>query len=254
MPRGPHSARAKEIVATLEAGNLRSDEVFAAFADLDALPAEIVRDALGAWIGPTPAPPALRLHTHGTVVRDADVLDLGPIADEQLRLAGRSWDGVDLAPEERLDGEVEGSFAGTLERRVLANTDEKELFDVLRFADDAGVVFRAGTAEIVALIAYGRVEMRDARVRTAIEEALDEAAVLPFGAGVAIGARERSDRESVIGARERSDEDERATVEAEAEAAPPKKKRAPAKKKTSAAAKKTTATKKKSAAKKKSAS
>src|SRR5439155_8197782 len=107
-------------------------------------------------------------------------------AEEQLRIAGKSWDGLDLAPEERLDEEVDGNFAGTLERRVLASTvegSEVPLFDVLLFAGDAGVVFRAGTPEIVALIAYGRVEMRDVRTRTAIEDALAEAAVLPFGEG-----------------------------------------------------------------------
>jgi hypothetical protein len=42
------------------------------------------------------------------------VLDLGPIAEEQLRIAGRTWDGLDLEPEERLDGEREDTFAGTL--------------------------------------------------------------------------------------------------------------------------------------------
>ena len=103
------------------------------------------------------------------------MLDLGPVAEEQLRLAGKSWDDADLAPEERLDGELEGSFAGTLERRVLADADapgDAPLFDVLLFAEDSGVVFAAGTTKVVALIAYRRVEMRDRRTRVAIEEAI----------------------------------------------------------------------------------
>ena len=81
------------------------------------------------------------------------------------------------------------SFAGTLEHRVLGDSDAPEappLFDVLLFAEDAGVVFAAGTTKIVALIAYRKVEMRDRRARVAIEQALAappddaEAAVQPM--------------------------------------------------------------------------
>jgi hypothetical protein len=109
------------------------------------------------------------------VVKDADVLDLGAVAEEQLRLAGKSWDGVDLPPEERLDGELEGSFAGTLEHRVLADAErpgDLPMFDVLLFAGDAGVVFRAGTVDRVGFVADGRVEMADRRARAAVQEAL----------------------------------------------------------------------------------
>jgi hypothetical protein len=130
--------RARAIVASLSAGEPSSEEVFAAFAELDALPPDTVRDALGSWVGPPPDPAELDDATrraHGLpsrplrlrtleVVRDADVLDLGPVAEEQLRIAGKSWDGVDREPEERLDGEIEGSFAGTLERRVLAADED----------------------------------------------------------------------------------------------------------------------------------
>jgi len=99
-----------------------------------------------------------------SVVNDADVLDLDPVATEQLRVAGKSWDGNDLEPAERLDGEIEGTF-GTLEHRVLADTDhERPMFDVLRYAGDAGIVFRAGTIDVVAMIAYGIVETRDRHV------------------------------------------------------------------------------------------
>lgn len=146
-----------------------------AFFELDALPPEEVRDALARWVGPLPDPPVrpLRLRTI-SVAKDADVLDLGPIAEEQLRLAGKSWDDADLAPEERLDGELEGSFAGTLERHVLADAEAPDtpLFDVLLFLEDSGVVFAAGTTRIVALIAYRKVELRDRRTRVAIEEAI----------------------------------------------------------------------------------
>jgi len=190
---------AREIVASLrsEAPTL---DVFEAFWELDRLPIDEVRDALAPWVGPDPdrhrldaatcvarGIPArpLRLRTLSTT-KDADVLDLGPVAEEQLRLAGMSWDGADRPPEERLDGELGGSFAGTLEHRVLGDSDAPEeppLFDVLLFAEDAGVVFAAGTTRIVALIAYRKVEMRERRARLALEQAIaaptDVAAVHP---------------------------------------------------------------------------
>jgi hypothetical protein len=183
----PH--RARDIVASLRADESSAPDVFDAFWELDKLPIDEVRDALTAWVGPEPdrnrldtatclarglpaRPLRLRLLS---VTKDADVLDLGSMAEEQLRLAGKSWDGVDLAPEERLDGELEGSFAGTLERRVLADADapgDTPLFDVLLFAEDAGVVFAAGSTKIVALVAYRKVELRDRRTRVALEEAI----------------------------------------------------------------------------------
>ena len=187
--------RARAIVASLRAGEPSSEEVFAAFEELDGLPVEVVRSALGAWIGPVreqdpvddatrlarnlPSRP-LRLRTLA-IVKDADLLDLGPIAEEQLRLAGLSFDGADLPAEERLDGEMEGSFAGGLEHRVLADADaqrEQPLFDVLLYAEDAGVVFRAGTTDLIGMISYGSVEMSDRRARAAIQEALASTSVV----------------------------------------------------------------------------
>ncbi|MBK6696709.1 MAG: hypothetical protein IPG50_31635 [Myxococcales bacterium] len=186
--------RPQAIVAPFNTGKVDVTEIFGAFAELDALSEELVQSELGAWLGPVPNLDAmdnrerraqglplrpLRL-TAVSVATDADVLDLGPIAEEQLRLAGKSWDGQDLAPEDRLDGELEGSFAGTLERRVLADADAKRntpLFDVLLFADDAGIVFEAGTTRQVALIAYRKVEMKDGRTRRAIEDAIGVPAV-----------------------------------------------------------------------------
>jgi hypothetical protein len=180
--------RAAAILERLRSSDSGSADVFEAFGDLDALPADVVHEALGAWLGPQPdlgrmdnatrlvqglPLRPLRLRTIA-ITTDADVLDLGPVAEEQLRIAGKTWDGVDLAPEERLDGELQGSFAGTLVRRVLADEDAPTiaLFDVLTFAEDSGLVFEAGTTRQLALITYGKVEMRDARTRSAIEDAL----------------------------------------------------------------------------------
>lgn len=183
---------ADAIVARLRSEPETSDEVFTAFAELDALPEDVVRDALEPWLGSAPdverlddatraahgfPPRKLRLRTLA-LVKDADVLFLGSVAEEQLRIAGRSWDGVDLEPEERLDEETEHSFAGTLEHRTLAADDDEAgtpLFEVMRFLGDAGVIFRAGTVVPIGYIADGRVEVADARIRAALEEALQDA-------------------------------------------------------------------------------
>lgn len=180
---------ADEIVARLRSEPETPDEVFTAFAELDALPEDVVRDALEPWLGSAPDVerlddatraahgfPArkLRLRTLA-IVKDADVLFLGSVAEEQLRVAGRSWDGADLEPEERLDEETEHSFAGTLEHHTLAGADDDAgtpLFEVVRFLGDAGVIFRAGTVVAVGYIADGRVESADARIRAAVEDAL----------------------------------------------------------------------------------
>jgi hypothetical protein len=179
--------RAAAIVASLP--KLSGEEVFAAFEELDQLPTDVVKKALASETGPAPEldrlddairrahglpPRPLRLRTI-TRVRDADIFDVGDAAEEQLRIAGKAWDGNDLAAEERLDGEQEGSFAGTLEYRVLADADGPR-FDVLTYAEDAGSIFRAGTADLVGAIAYGVVEMKDKRARVAIQDAL----ALPF--------------------------------------------------------------------------
>ncbi|MBX3208744.1 MAG: hypothetical protein KF764_27175 [Labilithrix sp.] len=185
------ATRAQAIVASFD--RLSSEEVFEAFEELDALPPDVVRDALAASTGPAPdlerldeatrrahglPPRALRLRTI-SVVKDADIFDLGEVAEEQLRLAGKAWDGRELAAEERLDDEVEGSFAGTLEHRVLAEAGgaNAALFDVLLYAGDAGSIFRAGTSELVGAIAYSTVEMKDRRARSAIQAALEAPAL-----------------------------------------------------------------------------
>ena len=182
-PQGVDADRAREILSSLD--RLSSEEVFAAFEELDALPRDVVRAVLAVSTGPVPDPEllddairrahgfpprALRLQTIA-IVKDADIFDIGPIGEEQVRLAGKSWDGRDLAAEERLDEEIEGSFAGTLEHHTLAEAG-KPLFDVLRYAGDAGAIFRAGTAELVGAIAYDTVEMKDRRARLAIQDAL----------------------------------------------------------------------------------
>jgi hypothetical protein len=179
--------RAAAIVESLP--TLSGEQVFEAFEKLDDLPPAVVKEALTPSTGPAPdldrlddmtrrahgfPPRPLRLRTVA-IVRDADIFDLGPVAEEQLRTAGRAWDGADLSAEERLDGEADGTFAGTLEHHVLCDADAPgvvPMYDVLLYANDAGSIFRAGTTELVGAIAYGTVEMKDRRARSAIQHAL----------------------------------------------------------------------------------
>lgn len=180
--------RASAVVAAL--GNEPSAEkVFEAFEELDELAPEVVRQELAAWLGPSSDPEALddatrRAHKMPpralrlaivSVTRDADLFDLGDVAEEQLRLTGKAWDGQDLAPEERLDGEIEGSFAGSLEHRVLADASDKAarpLYDLVLHDGGNGIVFHAGTTRVAAMLADGVVETRDARARAALAENL----------------------------------------------------------------------------------
>ncbi|MBX3232180.1 MAG: hypothetical protein KIT84_19305 [Labilithrix sp.] len=176
----------------MSAGTATSDEVFAAFEELDRLPAEVVRQALEPWTGPAPDVERLddtmrRLHRLPprtpaletlASVRDADVLDLGPVAEAQLRIAGKTWDGQDLEPEERLDGERDDSFAGTLERRVLGEGG-RPLFDVMLFGEGSGVIFAADRTDVAGVLVDHRVEMRDRAARTALEQALTRAPSIP---------------------------------------------------------------------------
>ena len=268
--RAEPSRLAQAIVEKLGAGLASSEEVFAAFAELDALPPEVVRKAMDPWVGPAPDPERLddatrRAHglpprrlvlkTHA-IARDADLFDLGPVAEAQLKLAGKSWDGLDLEAEERLDGEVEGSFAGTLVRRVLGDGHTPR-YDVLTFADGAGVVFRADTTDVLAFIADGRVETRDRQLREAVEAALAQDEVAPREPEVHIAkaepaAVEVAQEAPVEDDHEDDGEDEDEEEEEEAAVAAPAKKRAAAKKTAAKApaAKKTAAKAKEPAAKK----
>lgn len=253
--RAEPSSLAQAIVEKLGAGLASSEEVFAAFAELDALPPEVVRKAMDAWVGPAPDPERLddatrRAHglpprrlvlkTHA-IARDADLFDLGPIAEAQLALAGKSWDGLDLPAEERLDGEVEGSFAGTLVRRVLGDGHTPR-YDVLTFADGAGVVFRADTTDVLAFIADGRVETRDRQLREAVEASLAQDGVAPREPVLEVAKSEPAAVDVAQEAAVDADDHDETADEAEVVAAPVKKR---------AAARKTAA--KKTAAKKTSA-
>jgi hypothetical protein len=263
-------ARARAIVARLSEGTASSDEVFAAFEELDHLPPDVVRGALEPWTGPAPDLERLddqvrRAHrlplrtprlTVLDSVRDADVLDVGELAEQQVRIAGKTWDGQDLDAFERLDGEREDSFAGALERRVLGEAG-KALYDVILFGDGAGVFFRAGTTSVLGVIADHRIETTDRPARLALERALggppasveavqQEQLALPLAEPAAEAPVAEEPPPEPAPKKKRASVKKKAAAAATASAAAPKKKKA-----ASAAAPKKT--KKKAAAKKKKA-
>lgn len=238
-----------------------AERVFEAFEELDELAPDVVRAELATWLGPSSDPEALddatrRAHKMPprplrlaivSVTRDADLFDLGPVAEEQLRLTGKAWDGQDLAPEERLDGEIEGSFAGSLEHRVLADasdTSARPLYDVVLHDGGNGIVFHAGTTRVAAMLADGVVESRDARARAALAQNLAEAPGAPTAEPVALSA-------VVEAAAPEAEPDVEATEAEEPEAEEPEAEEAeaPAKPKKRAAAAKKPAAKKATAAK-----
>jgi hypothetical protein len=258
-------ARARAIVARLSEGTASSDEVFAAFEELDRLPPDVVRGALEPWTGPAPdlerlddqvrRAHRLPLRTPRLTVlesmRDADVLDAGDIAEQQLRIAGKTWDGQDLDAFERLDGEREDSFAGTLERRVLGEGG-KALYDVLLFGEGAGVFFHAGGTKVLGIIADHRIETTDRPTRIALEHALggppasvepvqQEQLALPLAESPV--AEEPAAEEP-----EPAPKKKRASVKKKAAASAPKKKKAASAAAPKPKKKKATAKKKKSAA------
>ncbi|MBS2017919.1 MAG: hypothetical protein JST00_33900 [Deltaproteobacteria bacterium] len=251
---------AKAVIAAL-GHDASSERVFEAFEMLDGLSPELVRTELAEWLGPAADPEALDDATraaHGmpprplrlraaAVTKDADVLDLGAIAEEQLLVAGKSWDGEERDAFERLDGEVEGSFAGTLEHVSLVDAESgAPAYDLIRYLGAHGVVFHTGTICIAAHLADGLVETTDARLRRALESALASAP-----------AEARAEAEPKAQAKAAAEPEATAEPEAEPAKAPKRKaaakastKRTSAKAAAKAATKTTTKTTKRSSAEK----
>lgn len=109
---------------------------------------------------------------------------LSDIQREQLRLAGKAYDGEDLPAEARLASEEpeeeEGSFLGfcALWRVV---DGERHLYDAWLCMVDSGTIFRANTTEAVAEIIQFGLECEDEGIRMALGPAMVEAKLLPRG-------------------------------------------------------------------------
>ena len=92
---------------------------------------------------------------------------------EQLRFAGKEFDGQDLDAEERLavDG-GESSFAGLIQFRTIADAKGKPVYDALLFMGDAGIVFETGTTERVGALSEGELVVGDRTLREALHRVL----------------------------------------------------------------------------------
>jgi len=117
-----------------------------------------------------PAPIVLRVTS---IRRLRDVTELGPIEREQLRIAGKAWDGRDLSPDRRV-GSSEEAFGGVLELRAFSDAAGSPRYDAWLYAGDSGSYFLAGSTTEIGGMIQGSVELNgpaDAALRDALQEA-----------------------------------------------------------------------------------
>lgn len=110
---------------------------------------------------------------------------LTPIERDQLRVAGKLYDGEDLAVEVRLvpvapDDYMEGSFGDSCTLWRVVDGDAVR-YDAWFYMGDAGTLFRAGTSDDVACVIQGGLQCDDPAVRTRLGAAMVEAGLLPRG-------------------------------------------------------------------------
>lgn len=96
--------------------------------------------------------------------------ELTEIQREQLRLAGKAWDGMDLPPEERLaeDG-GESSFTGLIQFRTLADPKGNPRYDALLYMGDSGTIYETGTTERVGQVIQGSLHVPDRLLKEALQ-------------------------------------------------------------------------------------
>jgi hypothetical protein len=108
------------------------------------------------------------------------VEELNPTEREQLRVAGRFYDGDDRSAAERLAGGVvegDGSLFDTELWKVVDG--DRHLYDAWFYMGDSGTFFRAGTTEDVAMVIQGGLECEDPVIRGQLGPAMVEASLLP---------------------------------------------------------------------------
>jgi hypothetical protein len=108
------------------------------------------------------------------------VEELNPIEREQLRVAGKYYDGDDRPVEDRLAGGVvegDGSLFDTELWKVIDG--DQHLYDVWLYMGDSGTFFRAGTTEDVAMVIQCGLECEDRELRAQLGPAMVEARLLP---------------------------------------------------------------------------
>jgi len=108
------------------------------------------------------------------------VEELSPMEREQLRVAGKFYDGDDRPVEDRLAGGVvegDGSLFDTELWKVVDGRDH--LYDAWFYMSDSGTFFRAGTTEDVAMVIQCGLECDDPDIRAQLGPAMVEAKLLP---------------------------------------------------------------------------
>jgi hypothetical protein len=110
----------------------------------------------------------------------SSVDELSPIEREQLRVAGKFYDGDDRPVEDRLAGGVvegDGSLFDTELWRVVDG--RHHLYDAWFYMSDSGTFFRAGTTEDVAMVIQCGLECDDPDIRSQLGPAMVAAKLLP---------------------------------------------------------------------------
>lgn len=99
--------------------------------------------------------------------------DLREADADQLAVAGKAWDGLELPADARLEGAgAEASMVESLEIRRLADASGKHLYDAILVGGDSGTIFAAGTTDVIASIVQGAVQTTDDALGAALDEVL----------------------------------------------------------------------------------
>jgi|GEM_PF-3203650 len=109
--------------------------------------------------------------------------ELTPIEREQLRVAGKRYDGEDLPAETRLvpigpDDYMEGSFAASCTLWRIVDGD-RHVYDAWFYMGDSGTFFVAGTSEDVAAVIQCGLQCNDRALRLLLGPGMVDAGLLP---------------------------------------------------------------------------
>lgn len=110
----------------------------------------------------------------------SSVEELSPMEREQLRTAGKFYDGDDRPPEDRLAGGVQEGDGSLFDTELWKVVDgDRHLYDAWLYMGDSGTFFRAGTTEDVAMVIQSALECEDPEIRAQLGPAMVEAKLLP---------------------------------------------------------------------------
>lgn len=112
------------------------------------------------------------------------VEELNPSERDQLRAAGKLYDGVDRPAEDRLAGGVVEGDGSLFDTELWRAVDgDKHLYDAWFYMGDSGTFFRAGTTEVIAEVIQCGLECEDPEVRAQLGPAMVAARLLPASDG-----------------------------------------------------------------------